>query len=92
MVVLTTFIVKLSASCVASRAIVLASGLPYHSAWFSDPADSREYEREADLRGVQIMRGPEWLSDHPRPANRCAAINREAALLRARGSSTRRDP
>jgi predicted Zn-dependent protease len=75
---------------------------------------SREYEREADLLGVQIMAragydprdmanmfqtiarrsgngGPEWLSDHPSPANRYAAINREAALLRARGVSTRSD-
>lgn len=66
---------------------------------------SREYEREADLLGVQMMAragydprdmanifqtiarrggngGPEWLSDHPSPANRYAAINREAALLR----------
>ena len=66
---------------------------------------SREYEREADLLGVQIMAragydprhmanmfqtierrsgngGPEWLSDHPNPANRYAAINREAALVR----------
>ncbi len=74
---------------------------------------SREYEREADLLGVQIMAragydprdmanmfqtiarrsgngGPEWLSDHPSPANRYAAINREAALLRGR-SSTRSD-
>ena len=73
---------------------------------------SREYEREADLLGVQIMAragydpremanmfqtiarrsgngGPEWLSDHPSPTNRYAAINREAALLRARDSSTR---
>ena len=75
---------------------------------------SREYEREADLLGVQIMAragydprdmanmfqtiarrsgngGPEWMSDHPSPTNRYAAINREAALLRARGSSTRSD-
>ena len=75
---------------------------------------SREYEREADLLGVQIMAragydpremanmfqtiarrsgngGPEWLSDHPSPANRYAAINREAALLRARDSSPRSD-
>jgi predicted Zn-dependent protease len=73
---------------------------------------SREYEREADLLGVQIMAragydprhmanifqtiarqsgngGPEWLSDHPSPANRYAAIHQEAALVRARGSSTR---
>jgi predicted Zn-dependent protease len=73
---------------------------------------SREYEREADLLGAQIMAragydprhmanmfqtiarrsgngGPEWLSDHPSPANRYAAINREAALLGFRGSSAR---
>jgi predicted Zn-dependent protease len=66
---------------------------------------SREYEREADLLGAQIMAragydpramanmfrtiarrsgngGPEWLSDHPSPANRYEAIHREAALLR----------
>lgn len=75
---------------------------------------SREYEREADLLGVQIMAragydpremakmfqtiarrsgngGPEWMSDHPSPTNRYAAINREAALVRARDSSTRSD-
>ena len=74
---------------------------------------SREYEREADLLGVQIMSragydprdmanmfqtiarrsgngGPEWLSDHPNPTNRYEAINREAALVGARSSSTRR--
>ena len=73
---------------------------------------SREYEREADLLGAQMMAragydprdmanmfqtiarrggsgGPEWLSDHPNPANRYAAINREAALLRGRTSPTR---
>jgi predicted Zn-dependent protease len=71
---------------------------------------SREYEREADLLGAQIMsragydprqmanmfrtiqrqgggRGPEWLSDHPDPGNRYAAINREAASLRVNGSA-----
>jgi predicted Zn-dependent protease len=65
----------------------------------------REYEREADLLGAQIMaragydprhmanmfrtiarqggaRGPEWLSSHPDPGNRYAAINREASMLR----------
>jgi hypothetical protein len=65
---------------------------------------SREYEREADLMGAQIMAragydprqmaamfqtiekqggnsGPEWLSDHPNPGNRYAAINQEAASL-----------
>jgi predicted Zn-dependent protease len=70
----------------------------------------REYEREADLLGAQIMsragynprdmanmfktiqqqgggRGPEWLSDHPDPGNRYAAINREAASLRVAGAA-----
>jgi predicted Zn-dependent protease len=70
----------------------------------------REYEREADLLGAQIMaragydprqmanmfrtiqqqgggQGPEWLSDHPDPGNRYAAINREAATLRVAGSA-----
>ena len=73
---------------------------------------SREYEREADLLGVQIMAragydprhlanmfetiarqngngGPEWLSDHPSPANRYEAINREAALVWGTRSSAR---
>jgi predicted Zn-dependent protease len=68
----------------------------------------REYEREADLLGAQIMaragydprqmanmfrtiqqqggsRGPEWLSSHPDPGNRYAAINREASMLQTRG-------
>jgi predicted Zn-dependent protease len=74
---------------------------------------SREYEREADLLGAQIMAragydprdmatmfqtiarrsgngGPEWLSDHPSPANRYEAINREAALLRGRDTRSYR--
>jgi beta-barrel assembly-enhancing protease len=65
----------------------------------------REYERQADLLGAQIMaragydpremanmfrtiqsqggaRGPEWISSHPDPGNRHAAINQEAAKLR----------
>jgi predicted Zn-dependent protease len=68
----------------------------------------REYEREADLLGAQIMaragydprqmanmfrtiqqqgggRGPEWLSSHPDPGDRYAAINREATMLQVRG-------
>jgi predicted Zn-dependent protease len=72
---------------------------------------SREYEREADLLGAQIMAragydprdmanmfqtiarrsgngGPEWLSDHPSPANRYEAIHREAAMLRGANSSS----
>jgi predicted Zn-dependent protease len=71
---------------------------------------SREYEREADLLGAQIMAragyaprqmanmfrtiqqqggggGPEWLSDHPDPGNRYAAINREAASLQVNGEA-----
>jgi predicted Zn-dependent protease len=71
---------------------------------------SREYEREADLLGAQIMaragydprqmanmfrtiqqqgggQGPEWLSDHPDPGNRYAAINREATTLRVAGAA-----
>jgi predicted Zn-dependent protease len=70
----------------------------------------REYEREADLLGAQIMAragysprqmanmfrtiqqqggggGPEWLSDHPDPGNRYAAINREAATLKISGAA-----
>ena len=65
----------------------------------------REYERQADTLGAQIMArsgydprdmasmfqtiqskggggGPEWLSSHPNPGNRQAAITKEAALLR----------
>jgi beta-barrel assembly-enhancing protease len=65
----------------------------------------REYERQADLLGAQIMaragydpremanmfrtiqaqgglRGPEWLSSHPDPGNRYAAINEEAARVK----------
>jgi Zn-dependent protease with chaperone function len=68
----------------------------------------REYEREADLLGAQIMaragydpremaamfqtierqgrnRAPEWLSSHPNPGNRVAAINREAEMLDVEG-------
>jgi len=71
---------------------------------------SREYEREADLFGAQIMaragydprqmanmfrtiqeeggsRGPEWLSSHPDPGNRYAAINREADMLEVEGQA-----
>jgi len=71
---------------------------------------SRDFEKQADLLGAQIMaragydprqmanmfrtiqqlggaRGPEWLSDHPDPGNRYAAINREAASLRVNGSA-----
>jgi hypothetical protein len=74
----------------------------------------REYEREADLLGAQIMarsgydprqmanmfrtiqqqggaRGPEWLSSHPDPGNRYAAINREADMLRVEGRADTAD-
>lgn len=66
---------------------------------------SREYERQADLLGSQIMAaagydpremasmfqtiqkqggsgGPEFLSSHPDPGNRSAAINKEASMLK----------
>jgi len=68
---------------------------------------SREYERQADLLGAQIMAragydprdmanmfrtierqsgsgGPEFLSDHPNPANRYEYINKEAQMLEVR--------
>jgi len=68
----------------------------------------REYEREADLLGAQLMaragydpremaamfetierqggsRAPEWLSSHPNPGNRVAAITREAEMLQVDG-------
>jgi Zn-dependent protease with chaperone function len=70
----------------------------------------REYERQADLLGAQIMAragydprrmadmfrtierqsgggGPEWLSDHPNPGNRYAAIEKEAQMLQVRGNA-----
>ncbi|MEX2272877.1 MAG: M48 family metallopeptidase [Vicinamibacterales bacterium] len=66
----------------------------------------REFEREADLVGAQMMAsagydpiamatmfetiarqgrsgGPEWLSSHPNPGNRSAAIRKEAQMLGA---------
>ena len=66
---------------------------------------SREFERQADTEGAQIMAragydpldmaamfktiqkqggsgGPQWLSDHPDPGNRIAAITQEAKTLR----------
>lgn len=74
----------------------------------------REYEREADLLGAQLMaragydpremasmfqtierqggsRAPEWLSSHPNPGNRVAAINREAEMLRIDGRAPTSD-
>ncbi len=70
----------------------------------------REYERQADLLGSQIMAragynpremasmfktiageggrsGPEWLSSHPDPGNRAAAIEKEASTLRVQGNA-----
>ena len=67
---------------------------------------SREFEREADLFGAQIMANagydpramatmfdkiakqgssgaPEWMSSHPNPGNRSAAIRKEAEMLGA---------
>ena len=71
---------------------------------------SREYERQADLLGAQLMAragydpramatmfqtiqaeggrsGPEWLSSHPDPGNRSAAITKEASMLRVQGNA-----
>ena len=71
---------------------------------------SREYERQADILGAQLMAragydpramatmfqtiqaeggrsGPEWLSSHPDPGNRSAAITREASMLRVQGNA-----
>jgi hypothetical protein len=70
----------------------------------------REYERQADLLGAQIMAragydpremanmfktiqeqggrsGPEWLSSHPDPGNRYAAILNESKSLRIQGNA-----
>jgi predicted Zn-dependent protease len=70
----------------------------------------REYERQADLLGAQIMAragydprdmadmfqtierqggggGPEWLSSHPNPGNRRAAIEKEASMLDVRANA-----
>jgi hypothetical protein len=70
----------------------------------------REYERQADLLGAQILAragydprdmadmfatiekqggrgGPEWLSSHPNPGNRRAAIEKEAQMLSVRGNA-----
>jgi len=70
----------------------------------------REYERQADLLGAQIMAragydpremanmfktiqeqggrsGPEWLSSHPDPGNRYAAIVNESKSLRVQGNA-----
>jgi peptidase M48-like protein len=70
----------------------------------------REYERQADLLGAQIMAragydprrmadmfqtierqggsgGPEWMSSHPNPGNRRAAIEKEATQLDVRGNA-----
>jgi beta-barrel assembly-enhancing protease len=72
---------------------------------------TREYERDADMLGAQIMAragydpramaamfetiqkqggrgGPEWLSSHPNPGNRSAAIQEEARALRVQNPVT----
>jgi peptidase M48-like protein len=71
---------------------------------------SRDYEKQADLLGAQIMAragydprdmanlfrtieqksgggGPQWMSDHPNPANRSEYITREAQALRVAGAT-----
>jgi Zn-dependent protease with chaperone function len=87
---------------VAGQAISLGSQFGFGTAFLKY---GREYERQADLLGAQIMAragydprdmasmfqtiqskggrgGPEWLSSHPNPGNRQAAITKEAAQLR----------
>src|SRR5687767_5432090 len=87
---------------VAGQAISLGSQFGFGTAFLKY---GREYERQADLLGAQIMAragydprdmasmfqtiqskggsgGPEWLSSHPNPGNRHAAITKEAQQLR----------
>jgi Zn-dependent protease with chaperone function len=87
---------------VAGQAISLGSQFGFGTAFLKY---GREYERQSDLLGAQIMAragydprdmasmfqtiqskggggGPEWLSSHPNPGNRHAAITKEAAQLR----------
>jgi hypothetical protein len=87
---------------IAGQAISLGSQFGFGTAFLKY---GREYERQADLLGAQIMAragydprdmasmfqtiqskggrgGPEWLSSHPNPGNRHAAITKEAAQLR----------
>lgn len=87
---------------VAGQAISLGSQFGFGTAFLKY---GREYERQADLLGAQIMAragydprdmasmfqtiqskggrgGPEWMSSHPNPGNRQAAITQEAAQLR----------
>ena len=88
---------------VAGQAISLGSQFGFGTAFLRY---GREYERQADLLGAQIMAragydprdmasmfqtiqskgggrgGPEWMSSHPNPGNRQAAITKEAQQLR----------
>lgn len=75
---------------------------------------SREFERQADLLGAQILAragydpremanmfrtiqaegggsGPEWMSSHPDPGNRYAAIVNESKSLRVQGNANTGD-
>jgi Zn-dependent protease with chaperone function len=45
-----------------------------------DPRSMADMFKTIEAQGGSS--GPEWLSDHPNPGNRYAAINREAAMLR----------
>lgn len=88
---------------VAGQAISLGSQFGFGTAFLRY---GRDYERQADLLGAQIMAragydprdmasmfetiqkkgggrgGPEWMSSHPNPGNRQAAITKEAQQLR----------
>ena len=95
---------------VAGQAISLGSQFGFGTAFLKY---GREYERQADLLGAQIMArsgydprdmasmfqtiqskgggrgGPEWMSSHPNPGNRQAAITKEAEQLRVTNNAVR---
>lgn len=95
---------------VAGQAISLGSQFGFGTAFLKY---GREYERQADLLGAQIMAragydprdmasmfqtiqskgrgrgGPEWMSSHPNPGNRQAAIAKEAEQLRVTNNAVR---
>jgi Zn-dependent protease with chaperone function len=50
-----------------------------------DPRAMAEMFKTIEAQGGNS--GPEWLSDHPNPGNRNAAINREASMLRVASPS-----
>src|SRR5688500_18454365 len=95
---------------VAGQAISLGSQIGFSAGFLRY---GREYERQADLLGAQMMAragydprdmasmfqtiqskgggrgGPEWMSSHPNPGNRQAAITKEAEQLRVTNNAVR---